>query len=240
MDFDLGRIDHAYNAWLVDRVLRGADEIVVQDDHQAALCRAKLGREPVVIRSIAERAERRGRPGEAFLWIGRMAPYKRLDVYLDLAAQVPEARFQVIAVPAHEEQPETAARLARAAVELPNLEVLEPRPRDEVGKLIERAVAIVSTGDFEGMPNVFLEAWGRGVPALVFAHDPDGVVAAHGLGEFAGGSTERLAELARAQWASRADQRDVAERCIAYVRRAHDLEVATAVWREVVAPGGGG
>jgi glycosyltransferase involved in cell wall biosynthesis len=237
-DFDLGRRDRPYNVWLFERGLRRAAEVVVQNREQAALCQAKFGREPVVIPSIAEPAELRSATPEAFLWIGRMAPYKRLDVYLDLAASVPEARFQVIAAPALEEQPEIAARLERAAVELPNLEVLSPRPRRELGQLIDRAVAVVSTGDFEGRPNVFLEGWSRGVPALVFSYDPDGVVSEHGLGAVAGGSPERLAEQAREQWATRMGQRDLAERCVEYVRSHHAPAVAGAAWREIVTRNG--
>jgi hypothetical protein len=237
-DFDLGRRDRAYNVWMFERGVRAAAEVVVQADDQAALCRTKFRREPVVIRSIAEPAAPRKGPAEAFLWIGRTAAYKRLDVLLDLATRVPEARFRVIAVPALEPQPEVVARLERAAEELGNLEVLAPRPRRELGRLIDRAVAIVSTGDFEGMPNVFLEGWSRGVPALVFSHDPAGVVSEHGLGAFAGGSPERLAELAREQWAARGDQRDVAGRCIAYVRSHHDLSAVAAAWRRVLMTAG--
>jgi glycosyltransferase involved in cell wall biosynthesis len=233
-DFDLGRRDRPYNVWLFERGIRLAAEVVVQAEDQAALCRAKWRREPVVIRSLAEPAPPRRATPEAFLWIGRMAWYKRLDVYLDLAARVPEARFQVIAAPALEPQPEISARLERAARELPNLEVLEPRPRHELEPLIERAVAIVSTSEFEGLPNVFLEGWSRGVPALVFSHDPIGAVSKHDLGGFAGGSPERLAELAREQWASRTDQRDIAERCVAYVRHHHAPDAVGAAWRAVL------
>src|SRR4051794_6868542 len=60
VDFDLGRVDRAYNVWLYERALRRADQIVVQDQEQARLCRAKFGREPVVIPSIVEPAARRG------------------------------------------------------------------------------------------------------------------------------------------------------------------------------------
>jgi hypothetical protein len=127
------------------------------------------------------------------------------------------------------------ARLARARDELPNLTVLDPRPRAELGSLIDRAVAVVNTSEYEGMPNVFLEGWSRGVPALAFSHDPDGVIAAHGLGAFAAGSRDRLVELAREQWESRGNQAEVAARCIGYVHHHHDAGVVCRAWRGVVA-----
>jgi glycosyltransferase involved in cell wall biosynthesis len=234
VDFDIERLDYGYNAWLFRRAFRAVDEVVVQTEEQAALSRERFGRDPMVIRSIAEPAEPRATTPDAFLWIGRLVPYKRLDVYLDLAADVPEARFRLIAVPGLDRQPELAARLETARAELPNVEVLEPRPRSELAPLVERAVAIVGTGAYEGMPNVFLEAWSRGVPALAFQHDPDGVIERHGLGGFAAESRERLAELARGYWASRSDQGDVASRCVAYVRREHDVAAVAGAWRRVI------
>jgi glycosyltransferase involved in cell wall biosynthesis len=238
VDFDLGRLEPAHNVWLFERGVRAAAEVVVQTDEQARLCQSRFGRDPVVIRSIAERAEPRRAAPEAFLWVGRMVPYKRLDLYLELAAAVPEARFQVIAVPGGADQPEIAARLASAREELPNLEVLGPRPRAELGPLIDRAVAVVNTSQYEGMPNLFLEAWARGVPALAFSHDPDGVVARHELGSFARGSQESLASLAREQWEARGDQRELAARCIGYVQRHHDVEAVCAAWRSTIVAAG--
>jgi glycosyltransferase involved in cell wall biosynthesis len=240
VDFDLGRIERAYNVRLFEWGVRAAGEIVVQTDEQAGLCRSRFGREPVVIRSIAERAEPRSATPEAFLWAGRMAPYKRLGVYLELAAALPQASFWVVASPGGDEQPEMRERLEGAAAELPNLTVLEPRPRAELAALIERAVAVVNTSEYEGMPNVFLEGWTRGVPALAFSHDPDGVVAAHALGSFADGSHERLVQLASEQWQTRADQRAVAARCIDYVRRHHDADLVCAAWQRTLLAQGAG
>jgi glycosyltransferase involved in cell wall biosynthesis len=234
VDFDLRRLDSAFNVRLYEWGVRGATQVVVQTDEQVGMCRSRFGREPVVIPSVAERARPRTAAPEAFLWVGRMAPYKRLEAYLDLAAAVPDARFRVVPAARAGEQPEIAGQLARAREELPNLEVLSPRPRAQLGPLIDRAVAIVNTSEFEGMPNVFLEGWARGVPALAFSYDPDGVVVGHRLGSFAGGSPDRLRELAREQWEARGDQTDVAARCIAYVRRHHDFEAVCEAWRALL------
>ena len=233
-DFTYDQSDHALNVRFYERALRAADAIVVQTAEQAELCRSRFDREPVLIRSIADAAAPRSAEPDAFLWVGRLVPDKRLDVYLDLAADVPEARFRLIATPGRGENPELTALLERARSELPNVEVLDPRPRVDLAPLIERAVAMVSTGEREGMPNVFLEGWSRGVPALAFGLDPDGLVQQHGLGAFAAGSRERLAELARSMWASRNDQDEAARRCVEYVRREHDLDAVCGAWSRIL------
>jgi len=101
-------------------------------------------------------------------------------------------------------------------------------------ELIDRSVAVVNTADFEGMPNIFLEGWTRGVPALGLSHDPNGVIVRHKLGGFAGGSPGRLAELAREAWAGRHDQVDVAERCRRYIELEHSPEAVAERWVRVL------
>ena len=98
---------------------------------------------------------------------------------------------------------------------------------------MSRAVASVNTADFEGMPNVLLEAWSFGIPPLVRTHDPSGVVTAYRLGGFANGSRERLVELARDQWRSRHDREELALRCRAYLAAHHAPEAVLRGWLDV-------
>ena len=216
--------------------VRLAETIVVQTEEQVALCRERFGRDAVRISSIAEPAgRRRGKP-EAFLWIGRVVWYKRPLAYVELARSLPDARFWMIPVPVAfaEGGEELEAELAREAATAPNLELLPPMPRERLAELFDRCVAIVSTSDFEGMPNVFLEAWARGVPALSLSHDPDGVIARHGLGAFADGSPEKLEELADAMWRGREAQAEIAERCAGYVLEQHSPDAVAARWLEAL------
>ena len=206
--------------------IRCAQEIVVQTDLQAELCRSAWGRECTVIRSIAEPAQQRAAPPEAFVWVGRMAPYKRPGAFVALAECVPQARFWMIG----EAPAEIRARAAGCA----NLELLEPRPRPQLIALLERAVAVVSTSAKEGMPNVFLEGWARGVPALSLSHDPDEIIERHGLGAVAGDSLDRLAQLAAAAWDDRARQEAIAARCRDYITREHAADKVAARWERVL------
>ncbi|HEX2087536.1 MAG TPA: glycosyltransferase [Solirubrobacteraceae bacterium] len=235
VDFDFGSLErHPLKRALYELGVRLASEIVVQTDEQVELCRARYRRDPPRIRSIAEPARPRAGAGDAFLWVGRVVGYKQPLAYVELARAVPEATFRMVAVPERTE-PELLAELRAAAAATPNLELLDPRPRPDVMALVERAVAVVLTSSSEGMPNVFLEGWVRGVPALTLAHDPDRIVERHGLGGTAHGSPERLAELARDLWARREELAELGERCRAYVAAEHSAEAVGAAWARALA-----
>jgi glycosyltransferase involved in cell wall biosynthesis len=129
---------------------------------------------------------------------------------------------------------EAPAGIRERAAACRNLTLLAPRPRAELTALLERAVAVVSTSEKEGMPNVFLEGWARGVPALALSHDPDGIIERHELGFVAGDSLERLAQFASTAWNDRMQQHAIAARCRAYVAREHGAGEVAARWERVL------
>jgi glycosyltransferase involved in cell wall biosynthesis len=234
---DLSRLSRTGRNWRLFRLgVRLADEVVVQTDEQVRLYKAQSHRVPVLIRSIAEPAPQREDEPQAFLWIGRIVESKRAEVFVELARSLPNARFWMVAVPATDraDHTELMAALEGRAAGISNLELLPPRPRNELMVLVNRSVAIVSTSDFEGMPNTFLEGWARGVPAVAFAHDPDGVIERYRLGCFARGSLERLVALASSLWDERRNQGELAERCREYVLDHHSPEAVSARWVELL------
>lgn len=213
--------------------VRCANAIVVQTDTQAELCRTRWRRPCTVIRSIAEPAEPRTGVPDAFLWLGRLSANKRPEAVVELAAQLPQARFRMV-VAGSRDDVALERHVRERAASLANVELLEQRSRQELAPLFERAVAILSTSRAEGMPNVLLEGWARGVPALVLAHDPDRLIHQQGLGWSADGSAERFADLAAAAWEQRRDQTDLASRCRAYVAAEHSPERIAARWEVVL------
>lgn len=215
--------------------LRLADAVVVQTEEQAELFRLATGREASLIKSIVETPEAdEDEERSAFLWVGRFADYKRPMEYVELARALPDAKFWMVAVPRSGAGEELERAVRSAAERVPNLEVLPPRPHAALCQLIDRAVACVNTSDFEGMPNVLLEGWARGVPALALAHDPGGVIEGHGLGRFAAGSFPDLVAATRHQWEQRRDGRELAARCRSYVAAHHSSQVIVDRWLEVL------
>lgn len=216
--------------------VRRADAVVVQSDEQLALAEHAFPdlRRVVEIPSFAEPAAPSAHSPEAFLWTGRLDHFKQPLRYVRLAEELPEARFWMIPKFVHEDPP-LAGEVRERAARLPNLELLEARPHAELMRLIERSVAIVNTGAAEGMPNLFLEAWTRGVPVASFEFDPDGRIGSGGLGVAADGTWARFREGAGDLWRRRGDRSELSERVRTYVASVHGLEAVTERWVDVIA-----
>lgn len=211
-----------------------AHGVVVQTEEQVALCREKLGRDPVLIPNVVEPAPARDHAGDAFLWVGRAVWYKGPLAYVDLARALPEAQFRAVLIPTPDE-PDLIRRIESDAATLPNLEILAPRPRRELEPLYQRAVAVVNTSRFEGMPNTTLEGWARGVPALTLEHDPDGLISTNGLGVFAGGSWDVFVEGARRLWEGPTDVEAMSERCRRFVQERYGADGLVERWLTALA-----
>ena len=235
-DFNLRSWEHRrWIVWAFGVAFRRADTVIVQTAEQVHLCLERFGREPRMIKSIAPPPQAQSSPPEAFIWIGSLVEHKQPLAFVALARAVPEAQFWMVPVPRESSgSSELAAALDRAAAGVGNLRPLPPRHHAELAPLYERAVAVVSTSRSEGMPNVFMEGWSRGVPALSLTHDPDGVITREAVGAFADGSPIRMATLARSMWQRRDDRDALAQRCRAYVAGEHALQDVADAWEEAL------
>ena len=236
MDFDFAALAaNARELRLFGLGVRLADAVVVQSEPQQRLAATALGRAAAVVPSVAEPPSGPRETPDALLWAGRFAPYKRPLAFLELAERVPRARFRMVGGPSPID-PALAEEVRRRAAALENVELLDALPRREVLALIRRAVAIVSTSEFEGMPNVFLEGWAHGVPALALSHDPNGVLAAGSIGWVAGDDMERMAQLAGEAWDRRSDAAAIEAACRAHIAARHAPAAVAAAWERVLFP----
>ena len=163
-----GQIRYARDCWLFGHAMRTVDRVVVQNLQQQAACRATFGRESTFIPScyqLPAGSPPRNRADDLVLWVGTIQPHKRPERLLELARRLPRRRFVMIGgpMPAH---PEFYDSIRRQAAGLANLEFKGFLPLAEVEPWFDRARVHVLTSRFEGMPNVFLQAWARGVPTV--------------------------------------------------------------------------
>jgi glycosyltransferase involved in cell wall biosynthesis len=173
-DFEIGQeqITHARDRWLYRRGLARVDRIVVQNPFQRESCRRNHKREALIIPSCyapPPGAQRATLAHDRVLWVGTIHDYKRPHMLLDIAARLPHRRFVMIGGPSvggERLKPGYFEELRERAATLPNVEFTGFLPLAEVERWFDRARLLVLTSVYEGMPNVFLQAWARGIPTV--------------------------------------------------------------------------
>jgi glycosyltransferase involved in cell wall biosynthesis len=205
-----GQLRYARDRWLYRRGLAAADAIVVQNEVQRADCLTHYGRNALLIPSIYQLpACGPAAPRDRILWVGTLQSGKRPEMLLELAERLPGRRFTMIGPP-REREAEVYERVKARAAALPNVEFKGFLPLAEVEKWFDRARVVVNTSVYEGMPNVFLQAWARGVPTVATV---DVGVAAHRVVADVEGMAREVEQL----WHDRA----AGERCREHFERNH-------------------
>jgi len=158
--------------WLFEQGLAAVDTVLVQNQKQQQDCLQHYGRESTLIPSCyALQDPERLREGDVVLWVSTLRPTKRPELFLEMARRLSHLHFVMIGGPAASD-PGGEARYATTreeAARIPNMEFKGFLPLAQVEPWFDRARVVVNTSYFEGMPNVFLQAWARGVPTLAFS-----------------------------------------------------------------------
>jgi glycosyltransferase involved in cell wall biosynthesis len=210
-----GQIRYARDRWLFRRGLAGVDRIVAQNERQRASCHTQYGREARVIPSCyLTPAELREAGGERVLWVGTVHRYKRPEMFLELARRLPHRRFVMVGGPSGGVENAYYAGVRREAAALPNLEFTGFLPLAEVERRFDQARVLVLTSVYEGMPNVFLQAWARGIPTV------STVDVGAAANRVVGGADE-LAREVEALLESPASWRAASARCREHFERSH-------------------
>jgi len=170
--------------------LRQADRIIAQSKYQQQQLQLHWGIDSVVVPGPCRFHEivpfiprKPPNPKNArILWIGRFAEQKRLDWLLEIARLCPDLTFDVVGH-ANQETP-YAKDFEDQARTLPNMKLHGFVPMEKIHTYYQNAAMLLCTSGFEGFPNIFLEAWGLGLP-VVSSFDPDDLIDQHDIGRSA-------------------------------------------------------
>lgn len=104
------------------------------------------------------------------LWVARCNRVKQPQLFLDLAAQFPQARCRMIC---SNQDEELWQAVKKRALTMPQVEFLEKVPYHEIQSHFDQAKIFVNTSSDEGVPNTFIHA-GLGATAIASLKvDPD-------------------------------------------------------------------
>ncbi len=117
-------------------------------------------------------------------WVANLKPRKRPEQLVPLARALAEHGLDLLVAGAVQDA--RYASLSGTDPAPPNLHVLGALPPAEAAGLIAGSRCLAVTVRPEGLSNAMIQAWWHGVPTVSLEYDPDGAIAAHGLGAACG------------------------------------------------------
>jgi Glycosyltransferase Family 4/Glycosyl transferases group 1 len=209
--------------------MKHASHIIVQTERQGSMLREGFHKEPAAtirnFQPLPAALPAKLRTPFTVFWVANFKDVKRPELFVDLAdlfSGRDDVEFVMAGRPtALKRFVPLMDRIARTR----NLRYLGELPIDKVNEVMDRVHMHVNTSDFEGFPNTFIQAWGRGAVVASLAVDPDGGMEAQGIG-YCTQSLERMHavidELVRTP--ERRDQ--VAQRAFEFAHASHSLAYA--------------
>ena len=227
-------VRHAYRYGL-----RRSDRVICQNARQVQCLRQRFGREGTILPSVCELPEAYAAPrGNDVLWVARLAPLKRPEVFLELARRLPDRSFVMVAAMGNDA--DYYHHILDQARAIPNLQVHANVPYQEVGDRFAEARLFVNTSEYEGFPNTFLQAMQHGVPLVSMNVNPSDILTRHGVGLVSGPDIESLCCAVMVLLDDAERYNAMSRNAFAYVKEHHEIgavvERFKALFRELAHP----
>jgi glycosyltransferase involved in cell wall biosynthesis len=222
--------------------IQSADVIVCQTDLQAELLKKRFHRDSYCfpnpfdyerwIEKLQSQQQLRAQiPPRYALWVGRSdRHHKRPELLIQVANLCPHIPFLMVM---NTQDEVVAADVRRICPS--NVQLIESVPLDDMPTYFQGAAMFVSTSsqDFEGFPNVFLQASATVIPIVSLEADP-GFIVVENAGVVCQGDIERLADEVRTLWNNPVVAKQLGENGRQYVRRCHSSADSQSRMQEIM------
>lgn len=183
------------------KIITKANIIVVQHNNQKENLKKYSGRDsivrpaahfidsPLLVAQSAVPAVKKS----FVLWVGRCEPWKRPELFIDLARNMPTEKFVMVC-------PQTNDgayynKIQALALSVSNLRFIKQVQFKESDNLFAAAKIFVNTSLSEGFPNTFIQAAKSQTPILSLKVNPDGMLERFDIGMCAGNNVDALVAL---------------------------------------------
>jgi len=212
-----------------------ADQIVVQSIRHREMLKNTAGPSSVVIQN-AFSIENKSQPIKKenyILWVARCSQWKRPDLFLDIVRKFKKQNFIMIC-PQQENESYLYDGIFKKSLSLDNLKFIESVPFDKVQKYFDKAYLFVNTSEYEGFPNVYLQACMGGTPIISYKVNPDDYINKNNIGYCADGNFEIMLEQIQEIFLDEKDWKEKSENTYVYVKENHDINKIGEQWKDLI------
>jgi glycosyltransferase involved in cell wall biosynthesis len=154
-----------------------------------------------------------------YIYVGSLTMLKGADKLYKIVSSVDrENEIMVVGQP----NDKSAKLIFEQLEKLENAEVKGRNAHSDTLRYLANAKALINTSEFEGFPNVFLEAWSMGIPVLSYKVNPGDIFDKYDLGICFKGDLEKMTGYINENKAPQLS----GEKMISYVNDFHDFNTA--------------
>lgn len=221
--------EHCFGGKVFAASLKKAGIIFTQNIADKESLKKTIGVDPVVIANGHRLPELTSEKRDNILWVGRTSEYKRAELFLDLARQVPDEKFVMICQQATGDS--SYGDLQKRADEIKNLKFVSRVKFGDIDEYFQRAKIFVNTSDSEGFPNTFIQAGKWATAILSLNVDPDGFIEKNNCGISCSGQWKVFVESLKDMLASDS-YIQMGQNARRYVEENHDIVKITVLYKE--------
>jgi glycosyltransferase involved in cell wall biosynthesis len=213
-----------------------ANWVVAQTEFQAKMLKTYWNTQSSVIPNVIRveskpKAINLNRPLNV-LWVGRLDPVKRIEILAEIVSKMPEIQFTVVGG-ANRNLEAYYDHAREQMTSHQNVQWNGYVPYNQVEDFFDQADILLHTGENgEGFPNVFLQAWSKGIPVISMESNPDEVINRFNLG-FCSNSTADIINYIGKFNMDRHLLTELGRNSYQYVSQFHDISVILPQYIEV-------
>lgn len=105
------------------------------------------------------------------IWIGLFSKNKRPEIFIKLAEDLKDLEINFIMIGNYRNYKDYVLKCS-----IPNLKFLGALTNEQTLELLSKSIILVNTSNYEGFPNIFIEAWLLNVFVISYSLDPDNLL----------------------------------------------------------------
>ncbi len=226
---------HFFRWMMFKFLLRSADSIFSQHESQQQQLRDYFKKDSLVRRNaypVSYGSEADTDRKDSVLWVGRCDPWKRPELFIELARVFPAIPFVMVCPSSGDDA--YYGHIAKKAAVVSNLQFIAQVPFAHMAPYFARAMIFVNTSVSEGFPNTFLQAFDARAAIASCAVDPGGILKKYRLGVCANNDVKRLQGDMRALFADRDERVKMGDRGCRYLKEYHNMKQIQAADRKLM------
>ncbi len=213
-------------------LLRFSHALIVQNGYQQGLIKEKYSAKTHKIRNGFKIEEADESVKQSVLWVSRLEPWKRPEVFIELAERMPERNFIMIA-PRVNGFEEYAQSIYQKAEKVGNIDLHRFVHFDDIDYFFRQARVFVNTSMEEGFPNTFIQSCKHRTSIVSLCVNPDGFIDNSNVGFSCNNDKEHLFECVNRIFTDRQLAEKFAEGAYLYAKNNHNIEVNVKLLQEL-------